>query len=255
MPTYIPPKINTAFVFAVGLVSQTSSHAFQANPTLAAGDVKVSIDNGALANLATLPTVTPAAGKIVKVSLSAAEMNGANIQVVFSDAAGAEWDDLIINIQTSTQQIDDLATQVSVNTIDDFVDTEVAAIKAKTDLIPASPAAVSNIPTAAQNADAVWDELLSGHAVGGSAGNALTEASAAGAGAILTTFTVTNVTSQPLDGVLVEISTDTAKTNVIARGYTISNGTVKLNLDPGTYYLWKNLAGYDFTNPESVTVS
>jgi hypothetical protein len=34
------------------------------------------------------------------------------------------------------------------NTIDDFLDTEVAAIKAKTDLIPASPAAVGDIPTA-----------------------------------------------------------------------------------------------------------
>jgi hypothetical protein len=59
-----------------------------------------------------------------------------------------------------------LATQASVNTIDDFldtevavilaaVDTEVAAIKAKTDTIPVSPAAVGDIPTAAQNATAV----------------------------------------------------------------------------------------------------
>jgi hypothetical protein len=32
--------------------------------------------------------------------------------------------------------------------IDDFLDTEIAAIKAKTDLIPASPAAVGDIPTA-----------------------------------------------------------------------------------------------------------
>jgi len=39
------------------------------------------------------------------------------------------------------------ATQTSVDTIDDFVDTEVAAIKAKTDLIPASPAAVGSAMT------------------------------------------------------------------------------------------------------------
>lgn len=45
-------------------------------------------------------------------------------------------------------------------TIDDFLDTEVAAIKAKTDLIPAAPAAVGDIPTAAENATAVWDEVL-----------------------------------------------------------------------------------------------
>lgn len=39
-----------------------------------------------------------------------------------------------------------LDTQLS--TIDDFLDTEVAAIKAKTDNLPASPAATSDIPTA-----------------------------------------------------------------------------------------------------------
>ena len=46
--------------------------------------------------------------------------------------------------------------------IDDFLDTEVAAIKAKTDLIPASPAAVSDIPTAVQNADALLGRNVSG---------------------------------------------------------------------------------------------
>lgn len=42
-------------------------------------------------------------------------------------------------------------------TIDDFIDTEVSAIKAKTDNLPASPAAVSDIPTANTNADALLD--------------------------------------------------------------------------------------------------
>lgn len=55
-----------------------------------------------------------------------------------------------------------------IDTIDDFldtevaailaaVDTEVAAIKAKTDNLPASPAATGDIPTANQNADALLD--------------------------------------------------------------------------------------------------
>lgn len=55
-----------------------------------------------------------------------------------------------------------LATQASVNTIDDFLDTEIAAIKTKTDLIPTSPAAVSDIPTAVQNADALLGRNVSG---------------------------------------------------------------------------------------------
>ncbi len=41
--------------------------------------------------------------------------------------------------------------------IDDYIDTEVAAIKAKTDNLPAAPAAVGDIPTANANADALLD--------------------------------------------------------------------------------------------------
>lgn len=49
------------------------------------------------------------------------------------------------------------ASQASVDTIDDFLDLEVAAIKAKTDALPAAPAATGDIPTANQNADALLD--------------------------------------------------------------------------------------------------
>lgn len=41
--------------------------------------------------------------------------------------------------------------------IDDYLDTEVTAIKAKTDNLPAAPAATGDIPTANQNADALLD--------------------------------------------------------------------------------------------------
>lgn len=64
--------------------------------------------------------------------------------------------------------------------IDDYLDTEVAAIKAKTDNLPASPAATGDIPTAAAIADAVWDEAIAGHAGAGSTGEALSAAGAAG---------------------------------------------------------------------------
>lgn len=112
--TYIPAKKNTAFIFYAGLPSQSAPGTFQSNPTLAAGDFKVSIDGGALANLATLPTVTPSSSKMVKFSLSASEMNGDNITIVCSDAAGAEWYDVIASIQTSLLQIDDLATPTNI---------------------------------------------------------------------------------------------------------------------------------------------
>jgi len=108
MPSYVTPKINTAFEFYVGLVSQANGKIFQVSPTLAAGDVKVSTDNGTSGNITTLPVIGTNT-RLVKVNLSAAEMNGANVSVTFSDAAGAEWCDLVVNIQTSARQIDDLA--------------------------------------------------------------------------------------------------------------------------------------------------
>lgn len=164
MTSYVTPKKNSAFILYVGLPSQANGSIFQSTPTLAAGDAKVSIDGGSLANLTTLPAVTPASSKMVKISLSAAEMNGDNITVVFSDAAGAEWCDTIVNIQTSAQQIDDIATQALLTTVAGYLDTEIAAIKAKTDNLPTDPAdqsaleaLIDALPTAAENATQLLD--------------------------------------------------------------------------------------------------
>ena len=108
MADYAVPKNGVAYIFYGCLVSQADTKLFKSSPTLAAGDFKVSIDGGAFANLATLPTNTPGT-YAVKFSLSAAEMTGDNILVVASDAAGAEWCDQCWNIQTSARGIADLA--------------------------------------------------------------------------------------------------------------------------------------------------
>lgn len=109
MATYVPAKRGVEYIFYVSLVQQADTKLFQSNPTLAAGDVTISKDGGAFANLTTLPTVTPASGKSVKVTVSNTEMTADNVLIVFSDAAGAQWCDLSINIQTAARQIDDLA--------------------------------------------------------------------------------------------------------------------------------------------------
>ncbi len=109
--SYIPAKKNTAYVFYTALRNRTSGQ-LQVNPTLAEGDVQVSIDGGAFTNLDTLPVVTPAGGVAVKASLAAVEMNGDNIQVLFSDAAGAEWDDLLVSLQTAAKQFEDIPISV-----------------------------------------------------------------------------------------------------------------------------------------------
>jgi hypothetical protein len=93
----------------VSLVDQADTKKLKSNPTLAAGDVQVSKDGGALANLATLPTVTPASSPLVQVDLSSTEMTADNVSVVFIDVAGAEWCDLMVNLRTVARQVDDLA--------------------------------------------------------------------------------------------------------------------------------------------------
>lgn len=245
MADYSDPKRAVAYRFTLSLFAR-SDNQIKTVPTLAAGDVKVSKDNGATANITTLPAETPASSGILQVDLDATEMTADLVTVIFRDAAGDEWNDVSVNIAPSAVQMGDLATaanlatvdtvvdailvdtaeigaagagltalatQASVNTIDDFldteiasivasigtvenlgtgatlaknlrdmggatfdsttdtieavrntlvtvegyVDTEVAAIKAKTDLIPAAPAAVGDIPTANANADALLD--------------------------------------------------------------------------------------------------
>lgn len=71
--------------------------------------------------------------------------------------AGASVSADVASIKTDTGTTIPAALAV----IDDFLDTEVAAIKAKTDNLPASPAAVSDIPTALQNADALLNRDMS----------------------------------------------------------------------------------------------
>jgi hypothetical protein len=76
----------------------------------------------------------------------------------------------------------------------------------------------------------------------------------AGSGAVTWAVTVNDGTS-PLDGVEVWVTTDSAGSNVVASGSTDALGLVTFYLDAGTYYFWKQLSGYNFTNPESGVVA
>ena len=112
MTAFVPCKKNDAngFIFYVSLLPLTASGGFQSNPTLAAGDVKISLDGGALANLNTLPVVTPTSSKLVKVTLNTTETNADNIAIIFSDQTSPkEWVDAMINFRTVARQVDDLA--------------------------------------------------------------------------------------------------------------------------------------------------
>lgn len=113
MASYVTPKKNTAWIGYIGLTDQSNTKLLKAAPTIAAGDFKISKDGGAFANLTNLPTVTPSGGTAVQLSLTSTEMNADNIVIACIDAAGAEWCDQLLNIQTSARQIDDLAFPIT----------------------------------------------------------------------------------------------------------------------------------------------
>lgn len=99
---YNPPKKNEDFKIRIGLESMASPGELQVAPTIAAGDFKVDIDGGGFTNLATLPSVSPAAGRAVLLTLSASEMNGDVITIQCVDqTATKEWADKMISIPTT----------------------------------------------------------------------------------------------------------------------------------------------------------
>jgi hypothetical protein len=109
----LPCKKNTAgYIFYLSLISQADTKLAQANPTLAAGDVKIAKDDGVPVDLATLPVVDADFTKRVKVVLSQAETNADNLTIIFSDALGAEWCDQTVNIQTVATRFDDIVKAV-----------------------------------------------------------------------------------------------------------------------------------------------
>ena len=76
------------------------------------------------------------------------------------------------------------------------------------------------------------------------------------------TYTVVNsITSLPIDGVSVWVTTDLNGDNTIWAGSTDALGVTrdqfnnKPRLDPGTYYFWRQLSGYEFNNPDTEVVS
>lgn len=80
------------------------------------------------------------------------------------------------------------------------------------------------------------------------------EPTTSGSGSVSTTITIT-VLGNPQDGVDVWVTTDANGDDIVASGITDAFGEVTFLLDPGTYYAWKQLSGYDFTNPETLTVT
>ena len=106
MATALPPVRGVGFSFSTGLVSVADTDKLQAAPTLAAGDVVILKDLVLDGNIDTLPVAVTSATKVLNVTLSAAEMTADIVTVIFSDAAGDEWQDQVVTIYTTAQTLD-----------------------------------------------------------------------------------------------------------------------------------------------------
>jgi hypothetical protein len=242
MPVYQPAKRATAWIGYVSLVSQADTKLMKSNPTIAAGDFKVSLDGGTLNNLATLPTVTPASGVMVKISLSAGEMTADNVTVVCIDAAGAEWCDLVFNLQPSVAQLDDLATAANLATLATYVDTEVAAIKTKTDFLPSATAgAAGGLFIAGTNAATTITTSLTTTFTGNLTGSV---ASVTGAVGSVTGNVGGNVTGS-VGSVVAGV---TVTTNSDKTGYALTSGERDASADA---LLNRNMAAVTVSNSRS----
>ena len=99
MATLNPPVQGTAWETDVELEDWANPGLFKANPTLAAGDVKITKENGAEANLTTLPTVSPAGGTHVRTQFSGTETTTTKATVKFHDQTNPpEWADYALTI-------------------------------------------------------------------------------------------------------------------------------------------------------------
>jgi len=59
-----------------------------------------------------------------------------------------------------------------------------------------------------------------------------------------------------IEGCAVWISTDSAGATVVAGTlYTSAAGVATFTIDPGAYYLWRQLGGWNFSNPTAITVT
>lgn len=124
-------------------------------------DSEISKDAGTFADCTNEATEIATASGMYYLDLTSTEMNADTVAIcVKTSSSGAkttpivmypeEAGDVRVNVTQvggTAQTAGDLAAMITV--VDDFVDTEVAAIKAKTDLIPASPASESTLTTIA----------------------------------------------------------------------------------------------------------
>jgi len=166
-------NVTTVNGLAANVITATSIAADAITDSKVASDVTIASVTGAVGSVTgAVGSVTGNVGGNVVGSVgSVTGLTAANLDVAVSSrlsAAGYTAPDnasiTAILADTGTDipaTLATLATASNLATVAGYLDTEIADIKAKTDNLPASPAATGDIPTATQNADALLNRDMS----------------------------------------------------------------------------------------------
>ena len=139
---------------ASGVVTATAIAADAIDADALAADAVTEIQSGLLTTSAFNTKLGTPAGASVSADIAAVKAETASIQ--------SDTNDLQTQIGTAGAGLTAVASAANLATLTGYVDTEVAAIKAKTDNLPASPAATGVIPSASSIAAAVWAYVVEG---------------------------------------------------------------------------------------------
>lgn len=215
--TYVPTQAETNAGFFIVAVYKASCTALSktvitsASPTvgyagldwsvITAPTTTVNLSGTTISTSQAVASVAGNVGGNVLGSVASVGTNGITAASLANDAITADKiaADAVAEIQSG------LATASNLAIVAGYLDTEIAAIKAKTDTIPTFPANFASFsinasgfvtvvtnndktgyslatapPTSAAIADAVWDEIIAGHAITGSTGAALSAAGGSG---------------------------------------------------------------------------
>jgi len=224
------------------------------NSSTAVGEVKDDVD-AALANTSTL-----------MVDMDAAESNTSTLMDRVTAARGGYLDNLDVggdlantsNQNTFKADVTGLATEAgnvsAVLTTVTVLESNISSVCADTDYlmnasfgVPAQYSLFDQImnKNSSQTFNQSSDSL-----------EAIRDTQEYGAGGLVCTWTQNTSAGLPMDNCAVWITTDVGGANIVA-GYKItdSDGQVTFMLDAGTYYIWRQKGGYDFSNPQAWTVS
>lgn len=103
---------------------------------------------------------------------------------------------------------------------------------------------------------ATTDALRGGGSLAWDGANVALPADVPSAGSETVTLECLDASSAPLEGVAVWVTSDSAGATVVAGTlYTNTLGKVTFMLDVGSYYVWMQRSGVNFTNPTAIVVA